>query len=1433
MGVVFLAQDTRLQRQVALKFPAAESLGAEVHRQQFLAEARAASALNHPNICTIHAVEEIDDVSTMDAWLQPVAAPAELDSTAETTDQTPVDSRRGEPRPPRSGPGVFIVMEYVRGESLATRVANGPLDASDALDVAVQIAQGLAEAHARRITHRDIKPQNLMLAGPLVKIMDFGLARVDVHLQGGLSAGTPAYMSPEQIEGRLLDARTDVFSTGVVLYELLTGQRPFSGPDVRTLAAAIAGAEPMAPSELVDTVPRGFERVVMRCLRKDPAARYQSAAELLGALVTLRGEIAAKALARRQQDGRPQHGVGREGERRPATLLFGQLVAHDSVLRDEEQRSHEINELIGIVTDVVIAHGGIVDQVVGGAFTALFGLPAAAEGSTRRALSAAMGIRQALEAQNRTRPFAECFTLRCGVNAGTVLVAAIGGGADRKYSILGETVELAAALRDAAPAGAIYVGPFARRQARNEFVVAPAPSFEHRGAEVPVVALVSGAPSQAGSPPAVPPGVSAGLVGRDREFGVLTTSVERLIAGKGGVITIVGEPGVGKTRLVGELRRHETTKQTDVVFARADSAGASLGHHPFVHALKAWAGIDDRDGASEARDKLDRRVGAVLREGAAEFSPHLATMMGLSRAGEAAAGVPAIEGEALTRLLLRALRTLLETAAARRPLLVVVEDLHWADQSSVDLIERLLRSAEHHPILFLLTARPGYEQTSGRVLETIRSRYASFHVAIDLSPLDPHEASRLLDALVHSVELPPALSRTILKRAGGNPLFLEEVVRTLVAEGAMPIEGGRLRIRPAEGEPVVPDTIQELLVARVDLLDEPARALLKAASVIGTTFPHWILEGVAPYPDRLDESIARLLESQLARRGSGREGVEYAFNHALTQEAVYATIVPRVRRDWHARVAAVIETRCSHRLNEYFGMLAFHYSCAEEYDKAEEYLALAGTEAVKAAAPSEAIQYFQQALELYLKRPGGAPDPIRTGELERNIGLAYYNKGQMVQAVDHFDRALTHWGAGRPLTTAGRLGRLLADVGSVLLRLYVWPRQPRRVPRQIDNDVISLMAHRGTAIVSVDTRRYFAESLGTMRWINRFDIRQVRQGAAIYATASTVFAIPGISFRLSRRILDYSKPFIDLNNPKALLYHRFPELMLDFLAGTWRSAAPYDPDLVEANARAGEEWFLSVYIVITASIKAEQGCYAEAAALVERLGALAETFENDLLRARRQLSLTRLLMKQRRLDDAAEEAARGVPLLQQIDHPLLLLYMLGLKANIDLHRGDDAALSQTLGECAALHKRLGRVPPYYITSYLVARLASHVREADAARREGRDAAVTASVRKARQVGRDAVRMARLHAADLPEVWRLLGTANWLDGREAAARRAWDQSRAAADRLDARPELARTYAEVARRIGARTGSAAWNGLQADSLTAQACGWAEELGIVLDK
>ena len=1252
----------------------------------------------------------------------------------------------------------------------------------------------------------------------LVKIMDFGIARRLDAIQptsAGSTMGTLAYMSPEQIRGDSADHRTDIYSLGVVLYELATGHRPFESGEPGSVLYAITHNEPLAPSETGAPMPRRLEQIILRCLRKSAGERYGSAAELLADLQTLKAELDEAARTERRRVARTGPDASeRESERRHATIMFGEIRQRAESDDDgADDWGQAAAELMSDVPAIAARYGGTVDRMMGGTFTVLFGLPSGVENTARQALNAAIAIRNAVRAANEARPPEERLAVHLGVNTGTVVAGAVGAGTDRQYSVLGDTVVVASKLKDHAPDGRIYVGPQTMRQTRQEFSLAALPPLQIKGRKEPLSAYDVVSQEIVDAPAIAADALGAQMVGREADLAVLEQHLLKLLAGSGSIVTIAGEPGIGKSRLVAEfLARAEgiargASGKLTLLVGRALSTGANLGYHPIIEMLRRWAGIRDDDSKTDASAKLEAAIGHVDRAALLDDYPFIATMMGLELSGAYALRVRGVGGDALGRLILRSLRDLLERAAASRPLVMVLEDLHWADRSSIELLEGLLRSAEGHRMLFVGTFRSDYPGTSDQLLETMRGRYGAFYTDVQLKPLDGGQAKTLIDQLLRG--LPQGAQDRILTRAGGNPLFIEQIVRSLVDAGAIEVVDGTPRVTPRMADVVIPETIQELLIARLDLLDERTRSIAKVASVVGRSFLHRVLAAVAggtsiqagPSIESIDESLARLIGMQLVRRGERMGEIEYSFNHALTQESIYDCIVPKARKELHLQVAAAVEALFGERTDdadaEFAGMLALHYLRGENLAKAEEYLVRAGAAAIRTAASNEAIYYFQEALAVYQRLAGPAADPDRRAELERNIGLAFYNKGYMVEAVEHFDRALEHFRAwrrrGRLATAAG----VAVDLASILTRLYVRTKQPTRRPSAREEAIIDVMYKKGTAIVSVDARRYFVESLGTLRRINRFDLRSVHDGPAMYAATSALFSVPAISYTLSRRILDYVKPFIDESDPKTALYYRFSDLMLNLLTGRWDGPG-CDLALVEANRRIGEEWFLSVYIVVHAAIAIEKGDFPTAEKLLDRMREMGSATENDLILGRMHLLNTRFLLKRGQLDEARREAGVADPVLMKIDHPMLRIYLQGLLAHVELHGGDRAAADAALEEARSLVARLGRIPPYYVSSYRVARLLADIQSVEEASRRDDRSAIAGLRKRARDSARQALKVADKNATDRPEIFRLVGTLAWISGKESSARTWWDRSRREATRLGARPELERTDREIRMR-----------------------------------
>ena len=459
----------------------------------------------------------------------------------------------------------------------------------------------------------------------------------------------------------------------------------------------------------------------------------------------------------------------------------------------------------------------------------------------------------------------------------------------------------------------------------------------------------------------------------------MSIQVLRLINGTGGIVTITGEAGIGKSRLMAEFRRTDMAKRVLLLEGRAISVGRSLSFYPIIDALKHWSRIREEDTDTEAQRKLEKAIRVIHPEEVNEVFPFIATLMGMKLTGKHAQRMKGIEGEALEKLIFKNMRELIIKGSEIRPTVIYIEDFHWVDTSSLELIEALLRLVQEHRVLFVLVFRPSYAETGDRIIKSIVENYPSRWTRIDLDPLNEAESDTLLSNLLQIKGLPHSLRDQILQRAGGNPFFLEEVVRSLIEVRAVVLEKGEYQVTDKIKDIVIPQSIHALVMTRIDRLDEATRNLVRTASVIGRNFFYKILSDVASNIEEIDRRLDHLKEIQLIRERKRMEELEYLFKHALAQEAAYQSILIQRRKELHQKVAHSIEKVFKERLHEFYGMLAYHYSMGEDLDKAEEYMIKAGQEAMKSAASSEALGYFEEALAMYRRqiREKGLPGKNR------------------------------------------------------------------------------------------------------------------------------------------------------------------------------------------------------------------------------------------------------------------------------------------------------------------------------------------------------------------------------------------------------------------------------------------------------------------------
>lgn len=896
--------------------------------------------------------------------------------------------------------------------------------------------------------------------------------------------------------------------------------------------------------------------------------------------------------------------------------------------------------------------------------------------------------------------------------------------------------------------------------------------------------------------------VGSPLVGREAELGLLRQRLARLGRGEGGIVGLVGEAGIGKSRLVAEALASPEAQRARLLVGRSLAVGQRLSFHPFGDLLRGWAGIAGGADDGEAIARLDEAVGEVAGDEAGEIVPFLAALMALRPSGAHAERLAGIEGEALERLIFHAVRGLLQRLAARQPLVLFFEDVHWADRSSVQLLEHALRLVTEQPILFVLALRPEYAETGQHLLAVARAEYPLQQRVVTLPPLDAQQSAALAGHLLDAAALPPALLARIAERAGGSPLFVEELVRGLLDDGTLARRDGALVLVGSLDAVALPGSVREVIAARLARLDPAARAVLDVAAVIGRAVLGRVLVAVLGDDGTLADQLRGLTDRGLllerrTRRTAAHARVsfaaetEYVFQHALVQETIYAALDVAPRRELHARVAAAIEAVFADRLADFHGMLAYHYARAERLAQAEAYLFLAGEEAARAAASREALSYFEEAARLYLQLHGDGGDPARRARLEHNIGLALMNTGRLADAMPHFDRALALLGDPIPARLPAALLQGAGDAAAVLARL-VAPRLFRAPTGRTDHrEDLQVRYARIKAQSTSDPTRLVLDYTRAVRLLNDTDPSAVpEQAIGLYGGFAAMFAYSGLSFRLGRRYLAIADRLRRPGHPKDQFDHDCLVCICNYLEGIWDDAAGTVPDeVVRAALRHGGLWEVNTYLGLDADRRLRRGDFAGARRRIEQLADLADTYGFAFARTNQMAQTTLLLLEERRLDgalDAANLYHAGVQ-----DPPLRVL-ALGSRAKAQVLLGDRDGAAATLAAAAQVVQAAPIIPPWHLSAYAVGRLRHDLAALEIAAGAARDAAAGA----ARQSARAARRVAARVAVQRTEITRLVARLHWLLGDERRAAHWLRAAIATGERLRALPELARAHADAA-------------------------------------
>jgi class 3 adenylate cyclase/tetratricopeptide (TPR) repeat protein len=959
MGVVLLAEDSHLRRPVALKIILPEIGRFSANRERFLREARAMAQVRSDHVVTVYQVGQTGDVC-------------------------------------------FLAMELLEGEPLDRWLEQHPSPAIDeVVRIGREIALALAAAHARSLVHRDVKPANIWLEAPArrVKLLDFGLARPQEAATSitnpGMVVGTPMYMAPEQARAEPVDGRADLFSLGCVLYQMVTGRPPFEGKTTLAVLTAVISQTPAPASQVNPAVPAPLTDLLSRLLAKDPAGRPASALAVSDALQAIgqSGTGVAPGPADFQLGSAVQPPLPspsaetplpagppvtqqsrsaalseaslrrtREAERRQVTVLVcgHELFESEAYLGLDTEDQARILRTFQEASEQAVRHlDGAVVQCNEQGLLACFGYPVAHEDAARRAAEAGLGLLHDVSALDKeAKPWA---CIHTGSAVAEVKEDAI--------SLVGDVRNVAVRLKDVAVAGQLVCTDATRRLLRQQFQCEPLGEKKLKGVSRPVALFRlerAAAPQTSFS---LAPAELTPLTGRDHEVSLLQDRWELAQEGQSQVVLLVGEAGLGKSRLVHTLKEHVLGQKVELEVAspviewRCSPQYQDTGLHPAIEFYERVLNFRPEEPPQQRFERLLSRVQkyGLDRPEAVALWAALLSLPTPDRFPPLALP-PARLREETFKLMLE----WLHVRAARNPVLLVVEDLHWSDASTLEFLGQVVAEFQSDRVLALFTFRPEFKPPWAAV---------DHQTTLALTRLTRRQVGELIKKKAGAA-IPDALIERVYDRAGGVPLFVEEFTRMVQEEKD---EGGRMKdegnanphpssfiLHPSRE---IPATLQDLIMARLERM-EGGRELAQLAAVLGREFSHELLAAVAG----LDESALEAELGQLARAdilfAKGRPPrCTYTFKHALLEDALYGALVKAQRQAYHRRIGDALEAQFPQTAETQPELLAHHFTEAGLTEKAAHYRLKAGQRSRDRSAFAEAIGHLTRGLALVAELP--------------------------------------------------------------------------------------------------------------------------------------------------------------------------------------------------------------------------------------------------------------------------------------------------------------------------------------------------------------------------------------------------------------------------------------------------------------------------------
>lgn len=1115
-----------------------------------------------------------------------------------------------------------------------------------------------------------------------------------------------------------------------------------------------------------------------------------------------------------------------EGERKQVTVLFADLSGYTPLSErlDPEVVMNLSQDLLKELAEAVYKHEGYVAQFMGDAVMAVFGAPLTHEDDAGRAIHSAFAMRERVEKLNRRwmPRLGQPLRLHIGINTGTGVTGSVGSDLKADYAVIGDTTNTAQRLQSSAQRGEILVGDETYRLTRDAFTFEELPPIVMKGKREPVRAYrVLGVKSRFSRGRGLEgQGLSSPLVGRAQELNAIHSRLESLTSrGEGAIVGIIGEAGLGKSRLVAEARESVLGQVAGDKNAKMDgnpvtrlpspvawlegqtlSFGQTISYWPFQQIVRHWAGITEDDEADASWAKLENKVRALFGDDAMNHLPYLASLVALQVQGEYAERVKYLDGDAMGKQIFLTARRFFERLARTQPTVLVFEDLHWMDESSTLLVEHLFPLVETVPLLIIGISRPERETPAARLSDLCARDHADRYTEIRLAPLSNADSAQLIHNLLEFENFPARLRELIVDKADGNPFFLEEVIRTLLDSGAVVRDesSGRWRSTAQIDKIQIPNTLQGVIMARVDRLDDELKQVLRVASVIGRSFMYRVLKATAEVEQRLDDELNELQATDLIREKQHLPELEFMFKHALAQETTYESILLQKRRELHARVAHVIESLFAERLEEFYGLLAYHYTRAEVWGKAQEYLLKAADRAGQLAGDAEALNLYKEALAAYGRAFGDKWDSVQRASVERKIGEALMRRGENTEALEHFYRGLEY--LGKPFPTSqtkirkGIAQELLQQAGHRLL-----PRVFLKRTHEPDN---AAFAEEASLILGINSILPFTNIegflFGVIYGLNLSEQRNLAFGIGMTSAALglifdfvQVYGVAEAYYRRAFAVALYAQ------DPRVTDAARSMFTIHELILGKLDASLENSTQAAAAAQETGDlvRWGFDIQQV--GSVLNYRGDFTRAiqeGATLVRLGQDANALQLECWGEMVQgVAQNRCGMP----GEARAHLERAFSLATQVPDYYSGVVVCGELARCMARQDDFTQAHQVLENGAQLRAKFKAGGDTY-TRLVHGQAETYLLQAE----QASPAEKEEWLRKANRACRAAIKEIKAFLPGAPEAMLLQGRYEWLRGKPTAAQKWWNKSLAQAERMDLRYDKGKTHFEMGQRLGER-------------------------------